>query len=388
MCGNFNGHSVEWVRTYGSHSGRNVIQTADGGYAITGSAASWNIHGYNNYTGVLIKTDSSGEVQWVNSYDYLFPIVVQSDDFDCLLTSSDYDSYGFIKVDVNGQEQWRKSSGSYSDSVRRAGVQTSDGGFLLVTFVSVNPWLEDVFLVKVDSGGRELWNKTLSTGSNIYGVSISGMVATDNGGFVLAGTWSDSGFWVDRNFWLAIYDSFGNLIRHNYYNDSSSRNYVTAVGQTVDGGYILAGDDGVDGWLVKTDSLGVEQWRRCTAGLVRLDSIKQTSDGGFIVVGNYSMLLRFDAFGFLKWKILLDMSPSAVIVTDDGGYVVVGVSGRSVYDDQNICLVKFAPESTSISSILIATVVATVIVISIACVIVCKKTGRVPVFRVRQTREN
>ena len=313
----------QWRKTYGPHGGSGVIQTADGGYAIIGSTATWNIHGYNNYMGVLIKTDSLGEVQWVNNYGSKKPMVVQLDDFSCLLNSIDPDSYGFIKVDVDGQEQWRNIYGPYG-SVSRMGIQTSDGGFLLVYLVEKDPWHKDVFLVRVDSGGCELWSKTLGTESNIYGVFVSGVVATDDGGFALAGGWSQNGFWVDTGFWLAIYDFFGNLCVNNYYHISASSCGVTTVARTSDCGYILAGGGKESGtWLVKVDSLGVEQWRRHNADMVCFGSIKQTVDGGF-VVGNYSMLLKFNALGYMQWKISLGMEPRDVLVTSDGGYVLTG----------------------------------------------------------------
>ena len=49
--------SIEWRKTYGGLQANSVIQTSDGGYAIAGTA--WSSGG-----ATLIKTDSSGNVQW------------------------------------------------------------------------------------------------------------------------------------------------------------------------------------------------------------------------------------------------------------------------------------------------------------------------------------
>src|SRR5690349_5015733 len=68
--------------------------------------------------------------------------------------------------------------------------------------------------------------------------------------------------------------------------------YGHALSRTSDGGYILAGqtfsygDTTSDTWLIKTDSLGNEQWMQ-TMGSDTLDganSIVQATDGGYFVV--------------------------------------------------------------------------------------------------------
>jgi len=55
---------TQWSKTYGFYSGRSVVQTADGGYAAAGSNATRGDRGFGDYAPLLIKTDSSGELEW------------------------------------------------------------------------------------------------------------------------------------------------------------------------------------------------------------------------------------------------------------------------------------------------------------------------------------
>jgi hypothetical protein len=68
------------------------------------------------------------------------------------------------------------------------------------------------------------------------------------------------------------------------------------VQQTIDGGYVIGartdsfGYRGYDFWLIKTDANGNEEWNK-TLGTTNDDfvdvreSVQQTDDGGYIVVG-------------------------------------------------------------------------------------------------------
>jgi hypothetical protein len=75
-----------------------------------------------------------------------------------------------------------------------------------------------------------------------------------------------------------------------------------SVQQTVDGGFIVTGEDGnYDVLLFKTDVGGDEEWRK-TFGESRGsgNSVQQTVDGGFIVTGSDDdvlLLLKADGQG-------------------------------------------------------------------------------------------
>jgi hypothetical protein len=329
---------LQWSRTYGTYEGYSVIQTTDGGYAVSGVNATYGLHGYNQFLPTLVKTDSSGEMQWKKTYGTEFGVsyaaksIVQTADSGYALSG-----YGgwILKLDAEGNVQWNKTYGmSISQSFA---IQARDGGFVLAGWMRNNLNRMDTFLVKTDQNGFALWNKTLTTGRQSDAL-VYALLETNDGGYALTGEW-ENGY-----FWLAITDSVGNLLVSQTYNVSNVVSYSVSFAKTVDGGYILAGGDGLGGegnaWLVKTDSLGNAQWIRSYPDIYFV-SVSQTVDGGYLAAkGN--LLVKTDASGNVQWdtgSLLSDEGLYSVLVTKDGGYAVAG--GLRY----NIWLAKFASES-------------------------------------------
>ena len=108
----------------------------------------------------------------------------------------------------------------------------------------------------------------------------------------------------DCDFWIVKTDSLGQVKWENTIGGDST-DWLNSVSQTSDGGYILGGysishisadksedplGQSLDYWVVKTDSLGVIQWENTIGGNLEdvLGELMQTPDGGYIV-GGYSI---------------------------------------------------------------------------------------------------
>ena len=341
--------SSEWSKTYSGWVGNYVIQTVDGGYAIAGSTAS-------SSQAVLIKTDSSGEVQWQKTYgtDVFGGInnavsVVQTTDLGYLLFG--YGGY-LVKTDSEGNVQWTRN---LRVSGLCAGIQTSDGSYVMVGN-KIESSENVAWLLKTDTEGNILWNKTFTGGYYVYDV-----VDTGDRGVALAGNWKN-------DFWLAKIDSNSNLQWSQNYaaGDISDMHSVFSLAATNDGGFVLAGagywsaSGGIIPWLLKINSNGHQQWVLYYGQFPvnSFSSVSQTDDCGYILtLGNGARLVRTDSSGSDQWHLTYadssgtnaGVSPSitdvtynlpSVIQTDDGGYAVLD----TIYDN-TIRLTKVSPES-------------------------------------------
>jgi hypothetical protein len=132
--------------------------------------------------------------------------------------------------------------------------------------------------------------------------------------------------------------------------------YAYSVQQTSDGGYIVAGSTasfgagGYDIFLIKTDANGNIIWAK-TYGGANFDyaySVRQTSDGGYILAGYTNsfgagwydiFLIKTDANGNMQWAKTFGGTYGdyaySVQQTSDGGYIVAGYTasfGAGIYD--------------------------------------------------------
>ncbi len=259
--------------------------------------------------------------------------------------------------------QWQKALGGSSVDYANSIQQTSDGGYIVAgsSFsedgdVVGNQGYYDAWIVKLNSNGTIQWEK--SVGGSNYDEAYS-IQQTSDGGYIFAGFFNYlNGSLTDTNYWLVKLDATGGIQWQKslggYFGD-----YAFSVQQTSEGGYIVAGysaskdgdattnHGGQDYWIIKLNNNGDIQWQKSIGGS-RDDlaySIQQTSDGGYIVVGNsYSndgditgnhgstdfWIVKLTNNGSIQWQKSLGGSNQdigrSVYQTSDGGYIVAGAS--------------------------------------------------------------
>ncbi len=191
--------------------------------------------------------------------------------------------------------EWNKTYGGTTGDIPYSLQQTTDGGYILAGSTYSSARKNDFWLVKTDQNGDQEWNRTF--GGEAFDVAYSVKETTD-GGYIIAGYTASFGAGSD-DFWLVKTDLNGNKIWDKTFG-GSGQDRARSVEQTSDGGYILVGErefrkGGIPGYqdwdiyLVKTDSGGNQQWARNYDNMVPSEdaySVEQTSDGGYIVVGH------------------------------------------------------------------------------------------------------
>ena len=161
-------------------------------------------------------------------------------------------------------------------------------------------------------------------------------------------------------------DSRGKLLWAKSYGGAANSEESLHVAPTSDGGYALAGRSysfgagNEDAYLVKTDRNGNLQWSKVygTAKIERAYSVRQTSDGGYILAGtsfdyqntpvepnNYEVLLiKVTETGALVWakryNALFDEEGYDVEQTSDGGYIVTGSAQGDALGFSDLLLMK------------------------------------------------
>jgi hypothetical protein len=253
--------------------------------------------------------------------------------------------YNLWKLAPSGQMLWQRyfrwPYHSYPTSVK----ECSDGGFIIAGWVhgKANYTESEVWLVRTDEEGYELWNASFGGSEEDYAYSV---IESSDGGFAIAGeTYSFSGG-ERSNAWLIKTDSQGNELWNTSFGRGNTHDWANYICESSDGGLVLAGRTGsftntgvYDGWLIKTDRQGNELWN-ISFGEGNFDyvkSVQECRDHGFILAGTThaklndygngsAWLIRTDANGTKLWdrsfgRIKLDNGWRALEVSD-GGFIL------------------------------------------------------------------
>ena len=291
-----------WNKTFGEPGserdwGCSIQQTHDGGFILVGMKGSL----FGTWMDLwMIKVDSYGNKEWDHCFlekDFEWGNhVIQIDDGGYVVIGrrertieADSDAW-LIRTDELGNTLWMNTFGGHDWDNGYCVIQTNDNGFMITGYTcSFGSGSRDLWLIKTNENGEELWNKTYGGVERDTGASV---LQTKDGGYIITGSTESFGA-GDLDLWLIKTDEKGN-IKLNQTFGGAGYDSGRSIHNTFDGGYILTGvlnghyrDEDSDMLLIKTDEDGHIQWNKIIGGNKYDDgkSVQTTKDGGYIIAG-------------------------------------------------------------------------------------------------------
>ncbi len=291
---------LQWEKTYGDvkdDRGYSVQQTSDGGYIITGTTQLVFRPGDNNV--YLLKTDAAGREEWNREFggsgEDNGNCVLQTAEGGFIISGSttssgngDTDVY-LIKTNAAGKKEWEKTYGGKEADFATTVRQTTDGGFIVAgQTYSFGAGGYDAYLVKTDSLGNQVWAQTF--GGMDWDTAAS-VEQTYDGGYIVAGQTSSFGA-GNNDIYLIKINCDGKKIWEKTYG-GADLDIGKTVQQTNDGGFLVTGWSNSFGqgelclYLVRTNANGKKLWEKNWSNdkFDRDFSIVPNRDKGYIVTG-------------------------------------------------------------------------------------------------------
>jgi len=346
--------------------GNDLVETNDGDYVIAGWIKYQSVR-YRDHDLWLLKSDAEGNEIWQRrlggkSTDRANAIIETSTGN--LLVAGETYSFGsgtydawLIMLNSNGDILWNRTYGG--KGIERAFdlTEASDHGFVFTGFTeSPGRGSSDVLIIKIDSSGNQVWKKTYGGKGIDRGYSICRL---NGDGFAIAGyTTSNSRGGLDML--ILRIDKKGNKLWETTYGgkgDDQARS-ILSIGDSsfaITGGTYSEGSGLEDLIFLKLGRTGKVISKQIYGGKLSDSGLgmSETTDGGFIVTGYTESegsgykdvwLMKLDRDGKQEWSRTFGGHTTdeayAVVPTDDGGFVLSGLSKSTGYRETDVWAIK------------------------------------------------
>lgn len=296
---------------------RNVTKAPDGGLLVYGELE--GVVGGRNKLAIVFYEPDFRSVRWAKYYDHT--------------TSSD----NLANYEVQGRNL----------------VRTADQGYLFLGNYAqaVSPvTTRKIRMLKVDQNGVPQWVRGIHGGGLDNGTLVA---ATSDNGFVVCMTTNSYSNDGSDDVALAKFDDQANMVWLRNYQSSGSQN-ATYLVQSGDGGYLVAGSTsaygfgGSDGFLLKTDSDGNEQWARTYGDtndetILKLDLLSD----GYLLSGHTNSFNQGKDIFLVKTDVAGNVSDSC---TFDATPLISSSSETPIFFNENYTEMSFsAPTPFSVA---------------------------------------
>jgi len=363
-----------WAKTYGGSSAdgaKAVCTSNDDGYIVIGYTFSSGSDGSDMY---VVSINEQGDSVWTKTYggsgyEYGYGICPADDGYVLIgystsfSTGSSKDVYA-IRIDNDGNEIWSETFGGDGLDIGMS-VCPADGGYLLCGYTeSFGAGENDIYVIKIDENGNMVWEKQYGGSGAELGYQIK---ATSKGNYIIVGaSGSDR---ANYDCVLIKIDENGNILWENYYGAPGGEGGYDrghSVIETSDGGFLVIGEtnygDALNMLVVKTDADGEEEWVQIFGDSLHDhgSDIIETSDGNYVICGRFDTtlngkndigLIKFDYNGQEIWRKIFSMHGSewatSLIETNDNGLLLTGHTDSIGMGSYDLFIMKTDSEGNS-----------------------------------------
>ncbi len=303
--------TIQWTRTVGGANrerGHHIVQTTDGGYAVTGSSISFGAGGSDVY---LVKLDSSGMVQWTRTVggtadDRSYGIVHTTDGGYAIagethsFGAGDADLY-VVKLDSIGVLQWTSTVGGANPDWGWGIVQTTDEGYVISGWTA--SFGSKYYIVKLDSTGAVQWTRTVGgvSGDGGYGITQT----ADAGYAVTGGSFSFGA--GGKDVYVVKLDSSGNTCGNQGTGGTASSGGISGSGG-------VSGSGGIPGSGGNSGSGGTDDFCPCATTTSSISPI--VCDSFISPSGNYLWTISGTYTDIISNAVGCDSVMTIVLIVD------------------------------------------------------------------------
>lgn len=351
--GGSSGTGTKFNTTVGGSSNdfpNDIITASDGGYVVVGFTQSFG----NGNQAYIVKVDKNGAQQWENNFggaqDDNAAAVTAASDGGFVLCGRTQDAalnqdLLIVKVNSTGGKVWEKTYGAPDSTEAAFGVvPVGTGDFLIGYTISGGDDL--IRLMRVNSNGSKVSDKTVRMGD----FGIKKMIKTSDGKIVLAG---DKYGTTTVSYVLKLNED-GSYVWENTYPGSGANNYTPGYGvaELTDKSLVIGGSDlgpntsDHDFNVVAFNSIGGNLWDETWGGASadELLDIVRSSDNELGVAGYTSsfsgnteiyLSKRKGTDGSKIWEknfIAINNGWVSLAACSDGGFVVCAAQSQANAD--------------------------------------------------------
>ncbi len=252
-----------WSQTYGTPLNETITSVAlapDGGYYLVGNCVDPNdiiadpgVAGYSGYGG--------------RSNIYI------------------------VKIDPNGNELWSQVIESENNVIAFTGLAAPDGGLVILSTIMYFPDLNnELYLLRLRDDGQVVWSHVWEDGS----FAGYAMILSSDGCLIITGTYTNPESWGSDVFLLKV-DMEGNELWRTMYGEPAQYENGVSIIETVDGNYLVltstayslyTGDSDVNLMFFDLDGEYLRTGQISSGYGIKAQAILPLEDGGYVITGS------------------------------------------------------------------------------------------------------